>query len=374
LDAILKTAIDGIITINSNGIIQSFNDAAEKIYGYTSGEVVGQNVNILMPEPFSTEHDDYIQNFIRTGTKKIIGKRREVIARGKDGQLFPMELGVNAVQVNGEYYFVGVTQDISQRKAAENDLRNAKEAAEKANSYKSEFLANMSHELHTPLLNIMGIVASLQKQIADKNQKQNLNLILLNTKRLLTFIDDLLDLSKLDIGKMDFIFTKNRLIYTLEDAEKEVQKQLRQKNMKLLYNKKLADKELVFDKHRMEQVFLNLLSNAIKFTPKESPQKTKEIYLNFSEEMTNEKKKVFRIEVADQGIGIPQNELAGIFKKFRKSTKTQTETEGTGLGLAICSEIIAAHHGRIWAENNKWGGTSFFIELPLDESLIETSD
>jgi two-component system sensor histidine kinase EvgS len=153
---ILETAINPIITINARGLVQSFNPAAKLLFGYSSDEVLGKNVNMLMPEPFHSQHDGYLSAFLTTGQAKIIGKGREVEGRRKDGSIFPMHLSVGATEVAGEKTFVGIITDITERKRIESELMASKHAAELANKAKSEFLANMSHEIRTPLNAILG--------------------------------------------------------------------------------------------------------------------------------------------------------------------------------------------------------------------------
>ena len=143
--------IDGIITIDQHGVILSFNPAAARIFGYDLSEVKGQNVKMLMPEPYRGEHDQYLTNYLSTREAKIIGSGREVVGRRKDGSTFPMDLAVSEMRLGDDRMFVGIVRDISQRKEAEETLVEARRAAEEANEAKSRFLTNMSHELRTPM-------------------------------------------------------------------------------------------------------------------------------------------------------------------------------------------------------------------------------
>ena len=171
LQAVLNTVVDGIITINDKGIIQAFNPAAENIFGYNTDEVIGKNVRMLMPSSYSKHHNQYIQNYLKTGQAQVIGIGREVAAQKKDGSIFPMELGISEFSVSNKRMFVGIIRDISERKQFEEKIKREKEIAEKANAYKSQFLFNMSHELRTPLHSTLGLVESILEKI-DTMQKE----------------------------------------------------------------------------------------------------------------------------------------------------------------------------------------------------------
>ncbi|MES0489375.1 MAG: sensor histidine kinase [Leptospirales bacterium] len=247
------------------------------------------------------------------------------------------------------------------------ELTKAKTTAEKANLAKSEFLANMSHELRTPMHAILSF-SSFGKKRINKSSKVTLldyfDEINCNGNHLLLLLNDLLDLSKLESGKMDFLKQNSDILMIIEDLKSEFVFLLAEKNIHFIVRQNDVSTNIFCDKMRIRQVLENLISNAIKY----SPEDTSIILEIFDTFLTDKKDDLpsILVSITDEGIGVPDNELVSIFNKFKQSTKTQTGAGGTGLGLSICKEIISAHHGKIWAEHNSKGkGTVFSFTLPI---------
>jgi len=356
--AIIDTVVDGIVTINARGLIKTFNPAAERLFGYSVDEVVGRNVKILMPESYAVEHDGYLHNYLTTGEKKVIGIGREVVGQRKDGSIFPMDLAVSEMAVNGERMFTGIVRDITERKMVEDTLHHAKEEAERNNRMKSEFLNMMSHELRTPLTVIIGYLPLL----VDENNQPDATMIAEIARdmesagnHLLHLINDLLDLSKIEAGKMTLQVEQ----FTISAMVQEILNSLKIKaeaKQTLLVNETL-DKPIFADKVRLKQILINLVGNAIKFTEQGSITVTTRSIANGVE-----------FSVADTGAGIPARDLTHIFDRFHQVDSSSTRNAGgTGLGLAITQKLVELHNGEISVTSVLGKGTTFTFTIKNQE-------
>ena len=244
------------------------------------------------------------------------------------------------------------------------ELVIAKDEAEAANRLKSEFLSNMSHELRTPMNAILGFSRIAIKRIgkwSDEEHVKNLETIQNSGKRLMRLLNDLLDLSKMEAGAMQYDMNHHSIQDVISIIINEMSSLLNEKNITLDI-KDLTDGMMIyFDKDKITQLILNLVSNAIKFSPHDS------IITIQAEPDRNSS--IITISVIDQGVGLPENELNVVFDKFVQSSKTRTGAGGTGLGLSICKEIVAAHSGTIFAKNNNSAaGACFVFSIPVNQN------
>ncbi len=250
-------------------------------------------------------------------------------------------------------------------KARTHELKIAKDKAEIANIAKSEFLANISHELRNPMHQIL----SYSKYGVDKIDKPKeklwhyFNQTRKSAERLMVLLNDLLDLSKMESGKMDYKFETNNIYQIISEAVSELKPAIEDKNLNLQMDDSNISPNVTCDYYKIGQVMRNLLSNAIEYSHE---SKHIEIIIEQYELLTEKTITLphIKVSVHDKGIGIPENELTSIFEKFTQSSISKTGAGGTGLGLAISQEIVKAHGGKIWAENNPGGGTTFSFILP----------
>lgn len=342
--AILDTVIDGIISIDARGHIQTANPAAEKIFGYGREEMLGRNVNMLMPEPYHSAHDGYLHSYLTTGRKKIIGIGREVTGRRKDGSTFPMDLAVSEMEVDGQRMFTGVVRDITERKRLER--------------MKSEFVSTVSHELRTPLTSIrgaIGLVAAKYAETLPEKGRQMLEMAERNGERLTALINDLLDLEKIESGRMEFEFKPMDLVALARRAREDNDGYARSHDVRLRLATELVEAPVHGDELRLLQAFANLISNAVKYSP---PAGEVEIAVTRREGG-------FRVAVRDHGPGIPEEFSSRIFQRFAQADSSDTrEKGGTGLGLSITKVIVEKHGGHIDYSSRLGTGTEFFFDLP----------
>lgn len=359
--AVIETAVDGLIIIDGEGRIQIFNPACEQLFGYSPSEVVGQNVRMLMPAPYRQEHDSYIGNYKRTGERKIIGIGREVVGQRKDRSTFPMELSVGEAQTPDGRVFVGIIRDVSERKTAMEAVTSAKQA-EAANRAKSEFLATMSHELRTPMNGILGMAGLLLDTPLTAEQRDYAEAVQKSGETLLTLLNNILDLSKIEAGRFELYdrpFDPNEV---LDGIAAIWESQANRKGLEFFVTNDLRGvSALIGDPDRLRQILVNLVSNAVKFTSGGF------VALRVKREASMGEKVVLRFEVKDSGIGIAEDVQSRLFRKFEQADATTARTYGgSGLGLAICRQLTEMMGGHIGLVSAPGRGSTFWVTLPFD--------
>jgi PAS domain S-box-containing protein len=357
--AMMDTIVDGIITIDAQGIIETVNSAAERIFGYASSELTGQNVRMLMPEPYHGEHDGYLANYLETGEARIIGIGREVQGRRKDGSIFPLDLAVSEVDGGDGRTFTGVVRDITVRQQAARALEQAREQAEVANQAKSEFLATMSHELRTPLNSIIGFTGILLQGLAgplNEEQSKQLGMAYGSASHLLALINDILDISKIEAGEIEVVTETFPMSEVVEEVMRTMTPLTEKK--KLVLSTELTSEvgPITSDRRRVKQILVNLVNNAVKFTEKGAVRV--ECRICDDQLVTC---------VSDTGIGIKSEDLGKLFESFQQiETGLARNYEGTGLGLSICKRLVEMLGGEIWIESEWAVGSTVTFTLPVD--------
>lgn len=357
LHAVFEAVMDGILTIDQEGIIQQVNPAGLELFGYSENELLQQNVKILMPAPYQSEHDGYLQNYLRTGTKKVIGVGREVLGLRKDGSTFPMELSVaevKGVSDGNKRLFTGVVRDVTERKHAE--------------EMKAQFVSTVSHELRTPLTSIRGslsLVLGKMKSVLTPKAIELLEMAERNSERLTFLINDLLDLEKMSAGQLEFEFAEVNLIELCKRAVTDNQGYAEQQNVTLSFVPStlmakaaipVDDGVMVWgDENRLLQVLANLISNAAKFSDSAGAVEVS------IEQIENG----YRVSVSDHGPGIASEFRGKIFQRFAQADSSDVHRgRGSGLGLSISKSIIEHHKGKIDYSTELGKGSVFYFELP----------
>lgn len=386
LYAIVDTAIDGIITIDSRGRIESMNPSALKIFGYTEEELKGKNISVLMPEPDQSRHDGYLSHYHNTGEKKIIGKGREVRGLRKDGSQFPFRLAVSEVQYEDRVIYAGFIHDLSKEKEAEENLKKytfeleelvenrtktlkqmlceLEEAKEEANNslekekelsrMKSRFVSMASHEFRTPLSSMQLSVVLIEKylQISDDEQiLKHLHKVKHSITGLNSILNDFLSLEKLDSEIVKPHFDSFDVLQFCEEIAEEMQL-ISKEDQIIIYQHSGSEKIVRLDQNLLRNCLINLISNAIKYSGEHT-------LIEFFSEV-NEEQYVFSIK--DNGLGIPEEDQPFLFQPFFRAHNTGN-IPGTGLGLNIVLRYVDLMNGNIKYESRSGEGTLFTLSF-----------
>jgi PAS domain S-box-containing protein len=360
--AVAETAFDCVICIDEKGQIIEFNPAAERTFGFKQSAVIGRTLSeTIVPERYRLAHQEGVARYLRTGENRVIGKRIEIEAQKSDGAEIPVELSISAMTVHGAQYFTAYMRDISERKEREDELRRTKESAEKASRAKSKFLAMMSHEIRTPLNGVLGSLGLLDVSTLEGSQQKFLGVAKRSAESLLSIINDILDYSKMEAGKLDLEPSIFGISEMADDVIEVLAPRASEKGISLETHIDEAMPEFVIgDPNRVQQVLLNLTSNAVKFT------NAGHVRIRASCAPAAGETYPIRFEVEDTGIGIDKRDHASLFDEFwAKATHGAKGWSSTGLGLAIAKHLVEMMSGSIGFESEKGRGSTFWFELPL---------
>jgi|GEM_PF-1872951 len=354
----MNAAMDAIIIIDQDDKIIQFNPSAEEIFGHGFGEVVGKKLSeVIIPHRYREAHDKGMAHYMKTGEGPVLNNRIEIEGLHADGHELQIELAIREIEGANGKLFLGYARDISERKNFEAQLLDAMNAAEVASRAKTSFLAMMSHEIRTPMNGVLGIHGLLKETDLDEDQRQLLATASDSGNTLLAIINDLLDFSKLEAGKLEIEEKPFDLRHLAMAIIGLVQPHADEKRLKLSYetDESISD-TLLGDATRIRQVLLNLLWNAIKFT--------EQGYVSLKLHKGENNEIVFSVK--DTGIGIAEENHGALFVEFSTIDASYSEKfGGTGLGLAICKSLVENMNGKIGFESSPGRGSHFWFKLNL---------
>lgn len=344
LRQIFDSAVDGIIAINVQGIVLEVNPAVERIFGFPADEILGQNVKMLMPPPFREEHDEYIERYLETGKRRIIGIGREVRGRRRNGEVFPLYLAISEGVVEHERVFTAFVRDLEELRDTEERARRAEQLAEV-----STISAGIAHDVGTPMTTILGYAELLQKTSTQPKNRERAGHIVDQVRRVKDLLQTLLDIARPQNSKPETI----SLVEVLDHSLGFFREKLKGRGIVVETNYSPVP-QVIANRDRLEQVFLNLIVNAVDAM---SSGGTLSVRLALSSP------EVVEIRISDNGCGIEPQVLEHIFEPFYT---TKERGKGTGLGLLVSQRIIHDHGGKITATSEPGVGTEILIRLPIE--------
>jgi len=373
---LLHTVPDAILEVDQDGRITILNEAAERMFGYTRAELLGLNVDSVVPASMRSGHAEHRASYAAHPKPRPMGTGQELQGQRKDGSLFPVEISLSPNWIEGSLHVIASVRDISERKAVENRIQVLREQytaeltvkneqlearnqeVERANRLKTEFLASMSHELRTPLHTIIGFSELLSEQLEGpltEKQQRFVGHILQDARHLLELINEVLNISKIESGRLELKPESFDFSQCVEEVMAGIRHQAATKNIQL-EDKNTFHESLYADRVRIKEILYNLLNNAVKFTPEGG-----RVWIEAERQGEG-----LHISVCDTGIGIPEKEQRSIFEKFYQvGDTTGGVREGTGLGLAITKHLVELHGGAISVSSQPGKGSSFRLVLPL---------
>ena len=338
--AILDTATDAILSIDENHSLILFNNAAQKIFGYSREEVLGKNLNILIPPNYG-DHARFVNRFLKERTSDLIGKTTSLTALRKGGEYFPIELSLSFLEMEGEITFTAIIRDVSEQKRLERKLLQSERLAAVGHS-----AAHVAHELKNPLMIIGGFSNQIKKTLGNDNDQKKLSMILEEVRRLERLVAELGDFTK----EYSLLKRKADINAVLRDVIKIMAGAYPTK--KYIFKEILSREvdEITCDPDRLKQVFINIISNGLEAM-------TEGGCLSITTERLPGH---VEVRISDEGTGIPEADLKHIFEPFYT-----TRENGAGLGLSISYKIIEAHEGDLSALSEPGKGTTFIVQLPI---------
>ncbi|MEO4041404.1 ATP-binding protein [Hoeflea sp. CAU 1731] len=358
----VNASLDAIILADANGTIIDFSPAAEAIFGYTRNRALGSSMaELIIPPNLRDAHHAGMQRFLETGEKKIIDAGRvEVTAMRSNGASFPVELSIGMTMEPEGPIFIAYVRDISRRKRDQEELMSARDEALAADKAKSQFLAMMSHEMRTPLNGVLATLDLLQSSALDSRQEDYVRTAIASGEILQQHLDDVLDITSIEAGAMEFRYNYFSLNDLLEEVRNLNEHTAAEQNDDIILDIGDGLSNIYSDRHRLRQILLNLVGNAVKFTQGGTITVTAR---SISSTYHN---RIIELKVSDTGIGIKPEDIERIFDDFvTLDSSYRRKTQGYGLGLAICRRISEGLGGHIDIESAPGAGSTFTVTIPI---------
>lgn len=398
---LFESVAEGIIVVNKKQIIVASNASANKLFRYKPGELKGQHLNVLVPKTSNTPHENYAGHFVKYGDSRQMGHGRDLYGLRKDNTKFPVEIGLNPFEIDGDKYVMAMVIDISVRKEhqrqilelnnalerkieqrtnelrstvldlkeeinrrhkAESKIKASLEKERELNNLKTKFLSMVSHEFKTPLSGILTsatLAGKYPKEDQQPKREKHLKTIKAKVKYLNSILSDFLSLERMETGKVDYKFTKFPLSRVINTVVYEANMLLKD-GQKINYPDNIDEIELYFDEKILQLSLTNLLNNSIKYSPE-----GKEISIT-----ANNRENNFILHITDEGIGIPEQEKKHIFRRYFRAENAVLQ-EGTGIGLNIIKNHLENLNAKLKFESQLGKGSTFSIEIPKQQPQEE---